>query len=228
MTPRERAHVAPQPLSGIRILDLTRLLPGPWSTMLLADLGAEVIKIENPDTGGDPSRSAQPRYAGNAGKAGEDRVGESVYFCNVNRNKSSIALDLKREAARASSRWWRGRRRRGELRAGAADRMGIGYEALRERRPSLVYCAITGYGQHGPLAAMPATISTSRAMRGSCSSMPTSRPRMPNVLMGDFASATAALAAILAGLVAARTTRRAARSSTSRCSTRCRRGAAFT
>ena len=81
-------EAAPQPLTGIRVLDLSRLLPGPWATMLLADLGADVIKIENPGTGGDPARHAQPRYAAQG-------QSESVYFCNANRNKRSIELDLK-------------------------------------------------------------------------------------------------------------------------------------
>src|SRR3990172_5955333 len=111
-----------QPLTGICVLDLTRLLPGPWGTMLLADLGAEVIKIENPKTGGDPARHAQPRYAAHGNS-------ESVYFCNANRNKRSIVLDLKDPTDRQSLF---------ELvrhadvvvdnsRPGAADRLGIGY-----------------------------------------------------------------------------------------------------
>ena len=84
-----------QPLTGIRILDLTRLLPGPWATMLLADLGAEVLKVENPETEGDPARHAQPRYAANGHS-------QSVYFCSTNRNKRSVVLDLKGAAGRQS------------------------------------------------------------------------------------------------------------------------------
>ena len=188
-----------QPLHDVRVLDLTRHLPGPWATMTLGDLGADVLKVERPGEG-DTARTASPRYHG-------EHASESVYFCNVNRNKSSIALDFKREADRA--RFFALVEKADvvveNFRAGAADRMGIGYEALRKQRPSLVYCAITGYGQQGSLAAMPGHDLNIAGHAGLLQFDAEQTPRMPNVLMGDFAAATAALAAILAGLVAART-----------------------
>ena len=187
-----------QPLHDVRVLDLTRHLPGPWATMTLGDLGADVLKVERPGEG-DTVRAALPRY-------GTGEGAESVYFCNVNRNKSSIALDMKHDADRE---------RFLELvdsadvvvenfRAGTAERLGIGYETLRKRRPSLVYCAITGYGQQGPLATMPGHDLNIAGYAGLLQFDAATAPQMPHVLMGDFAAATAALAAILAGLVAAR------------------------
>ena len=188
-----------QPLHDVRVLDLTRHLPGPWATMTLGDLGADVLKVERPGEG-DTVRAASPRH-------GEGEAAESVYFCNVNRNKSSIALDFKREPDRA--RFFALVEEADvvveNFRAGTADRMGIGYAALRERRPSLVYCAITGYGQQGSLAAMPGHDLNIAGYAGFLQFDADAVPQMPNVLMGDFAAATAALAAILAGLVGART-----------------------
>ena len=187
-----------QPLSGIRILDLTRLLPGPWSTMVLADLGAEVIKIENPDTGGDPSRSAHPRYV-----APDNGASESVYFCNVNRNKRSIVLDLKHADDVAALH---ALAREADVvvenfRAGAADKLGIGYSALRALNPSLIYCALTGYGQTGPLSTLAGHDLNIAGMSGLLQLHPAQQPVMPNMLMGDYAGATMAVTGILSALV---------------------------
>src|ERR1700689_1583143 len=131
------------PLSGIRVLDLTKLLPGPWGTMLLGDLGADVLKVERRD-GGDNSRAASPRYKGT-------KESESIYFSTFNRNKRSIALDLKNDVDR--SRFLELAREADvvveSFRPGVADRLGIGYAALQKSNPKLVYCALTGYGQDG-------------------------------------------------------------------------------
>jgi crotonobetainyl-CoA:carnitine CoA-transferase CaiB-like acyl-CoA transferase len=185
----------PQPLSGVRVLDLTRLLPGGWATMLLADLGAEVIKVEHP-AGGDNARAAQPRYAGPARD-------ESVYFCSLNRNKRSVALDLKRDDDRAA---FLALVDSADVvienfRPGVADRLGVGYEALSRRRPGLVYCALTGYGQTGDLAALAGHDLNVAGMSGLLQRDPGEAPRMPNVLMGDFAGATMAAVGILAAIV---------------------------
>ncbi|GAA4706298.1 CaiB/BaiF CoA transferase family protein [Phytohabitans rumicis] len=132
-------------LAGLLVADFSRVLAGPYATMLLGDLGAEVVKVERPG-GGDDVRSWGPPYAD----------GEATYFLGVNRNKRSIALDLldpvdnevaRRLAARADVLVE-------NFRPGAMDRFGLGYEQLRSVNPGLVYCSITGFGA-GPGAAMP-------------------------------------------------------------------------
>jgi crotonobetainyl-CoA:carnitine CoA-transferase CaiB-like acyl-CoA transferase len=131
------------PIDGVKVLDLTRILAGPYATMLLGDLGAEVIKVEPPN--GDDSRAWGPPFVG----------GESAYYLGVNRNKRGIRLDLALEDDRMALR---------DLasdvdvlienfKTGTMERWGLGYEAtLREANPRLVYCSITGYGRSGPWA----------------------------------------------------------------------------
>jgi crotonobetainyl-CoA:carnitine CoA-transferase CaiB-like acyl-CoA transferase len=133
------------PLAGIRVLDLSRLLPGGFCSLLLADFGAEVLKVE--DTGmGDYIRWAPPYYDGAQDSA------RSALFLSLNRNKRSIRIDLKSERGRAVLL----RLARDydvlleSFRPGVLDRLGVGYERLREENPGLVYCAISGYGQDGP------------------------------------------------------------------------------
>ena len=125
------------PLEGLRVLDLSRVLAGPYATMALADLGADVIKVEHPERG-DDTRHWGPPFAG----------GESAYFLSINRNKRSVGVDLKTERGLARVKrlaadadvvienWKRG----------ALEGMGLGYEALKEANPGLVYCSITGFG----------------------------------------------------------------------------------
>jgi crotonobetainyl-CoA:carnitine CoA-transferase CaiB-like acyl-CoA transferase len=137
------------PLDGVRVLDLTRLLPGAYCTLLLADLGAEVLKVE--DTGlGDYMRWVPP-YVG--GKEAQERGAASAPFAALNRNKRAIKLDLKAEPARDVL--LRLAREHDVLvesfRPGVLDRLGVGYERLAQENPGLVYCAISGYGQDGPL-----------------------------------------------------------------------------
>jgi alpha-methylacyl-CoA racemase len=137
--------MSPAALEGLRVLDLTRLLPGGFCSLLLADFGAEVIKVE--DTGmGDYVRWAPPSYDG-----AEDTA-KSALFLALNRGKRSIRIDLKTDAgmevllrlARDADVLLE------SFRPGVLDRLGVGYERLREVNPRLVYCAITGYGQDGP------------------------------------------------------------------------------
>jgi alpha-methylacyl-CoA racemase len=133
------------PLDGIRVLDLSRLLPGGFCSLLLADFGAEVLKVE--DTGaGDYIRWAPPYYEG-----AEDSA-KSAMFLSLNRNKRSIRIDLKSEAGReVLLRLVRDHDVVLEsFRPGVLDRLGVGYERMREENPGLVYCAISGYGQSGP------------------------------------------------------------------------------
>ena len=132
-------------LSGVTVLDFTRILAGPFCTMLLGDLGAEVLKIEPPK--GDDSRYWGPPFV----------EGESAYFLAVNRNKKSLTLDLKTpEALEIVLRLVdRADVVIENFRPGTMDRLGLGYEALRTRNPRLVYCSISGYGQSGPLRERP-------------------------------------------------------------------------
>src|ERR671921_2491581 len=142
--------MADLPLSDVKVLDLTRLLPGGFCSLLLADLGAEVLKVE--DTGmGDYIRWAPPYY----GTGEQQALGtRSSLYLSLNRGKRSVRLDLKNEAGREAL-----------LRLVAAhdvvldgfrpdvlDKLGVGYERMREANPAVVYCAITGYGQDGPYA----------------------------------------------------------------------------
>jgi crotonobetainyl-CoA:carnitine CoA-transferase CaiB-like acyl-CoA transferase len=133
------------PLQGLKVLDLSRLLPGGFCSLLLADLGADVLKVE--DTGmGDYVRWSPPYVEG-----AEDTA-KSALFLSLNRNKRSIRSDLKSDAGREVL--LRLAREHDVLlesfRPGVLDRLGVGYERLRQENPGLVYCAITGYGQTGP------------------------------------------------------------------------------
>jgi glutaryl-CoA transferase len=125
------------PLEGLRVLDLSRVLAGPYATMMLADLGADVLKIEHPERG-DDTRHWGPPFAG----------GESAYFLSVNRNKRSAGVDLKdpeglekvKKLATNADVVIENMRR------GAMEKLGLGYEALKELNPGIVYCSITGFG----------------------------------------------------------------------------------
>jgi crotonobetainyl-CoA:carnitine CoA-transferase CaiB-like acyl-CoA transferase len=130
-----------RPLEGIRILDLTRVLSGPYCTMLLGDLGAEVIKVERPGEG-DDTRAFAPPFQGD----------QAAYFLSINRNKKSITLDMKSE--RGKEILWRLVDLSDVLvenfRPGAMERLGFSYEAVRARRPRMIYCSISGFGDTGP------------------------------------------------------------------------------
>jgi crotonobetainyl-CoA:carnitine CoA-transferase CaiB-like acyl-CoA transferase len=140
--------VSELPLSDVRVLDLTRLLPGGFCSQLLGDFGADVVKVE--DTGmGDYVRWAPPYYGDEEHQALGTR---SALYLSLNRNKRSIRLDLKSDAGRETLL-----RLAGDFdivlegfRPGVLERLGVGYERMREANPALVYCAITGYGQTGP------------------------------------------------------------------------------
>jgi CoA:oxalate CoA-transferase len=143
------------PLSGLKVLDLSRVVSGPFCTMLLADFGADVVKVEAP--GGDPSR-----VTGILGS------GENPYFVNLNRNKRSITVDLKQVKGKEIVR----RMAEGSdvlvenFRPGVMDRLGLGYATLRELNPSLIYSAITGFGKTGPYKDRPAFDFIAQAMSG--------------------------------------------------------------
>ena len=129
------------PLGGLRVVDLSRVLAGPYCTMMLADLGADVVKIERPGEG-DETRTWGPPYAG----------GEAAYFLSVNRSKRSVAVDLKHAAGRtlALELCSRADVVIENFRPGAAERLGLHTAAIRARNPAIVYCSITGFGPREP------------------------------------------------------------------------------
>ena len=134
------------PLEGITVLDLTRVLSGPYCTMLLADMGARVIKIEQPGKG-DDTRAWGPPFTN----------GESAYFLSINRNKESVTLDFKHADGRAILEQLAARADVlvENFRPGTLTRLGLDYESLASRFPSLVYCSISGFGQTGPRSKQP-------------------------------------------------------------------------
>lgn len=182
------------PLEGVKVLDLTRLLPGGYATLLMADLGADVVKVEQPEQG-DYIRWLPPM------------VGEhSAAHIGLNRNKRSVTVNLKSSDGRAllmslvesydvliES-----------FRPGVMDRLGVGYEALSKRNPKLVYCAISGYGQDGPRAQVAGHDANYIGYAGLLSVIGAEgeRPVIPGVQIGDLAGGgMSAVIAVLAALV---------------------------
>ncbi len=179
-------------LKGVRVLDLTRLLPGPYATLLLADLGAEVIKVEEPRVG-DPVRRVPP-FVG----------GRSARFEALNRNKKSLTLDLKQPEGRAV--FYKLVERCDVVvegfRPGVARRLGIDYERLRAVNPRLVYCSISGYGQRSPYRDHVGHDVNYVARAGLLSLTGRSEPVIPGVPVADLAGATLAALSIVSALLA--------------------------
>jgi len=188
------------PLAGVRVLDFTRVLAGPAASLALADLGAEVIKVEPPGTG-DETRTFPPH-----------RDGVSHYYLSVNRGKKSIVIDLKSEDGVALAR---------DLaaqcdivvenyRPGVMDRLGLGWETLRAINPRLIYCAISGYGQTGPLKDRPSFDIVLQAMSGALSmnGEPGQPPTKLGIPLGDLVGGINGPIAILAALHERNTTGR--------------------
>ncbi len=144
----------PHPLSHIRVLDLSRVLAGPWASQTLADLGATVTKIEQPEVGDDTRAWGPPFLKREDGS----RTGESGYYLICNRGKRSVTVNLKSSQGQALIR----RMARDadvvleNFKVGTLDRLGLGYEDLRRENPRLIYCSVTGFGQTGPRAQQPA------------------------------------------------------------------------
>ena len=184
----------PGPLHGYRIVDLTSMISGPLATMILADQGADVIKVENPD-GGDHTRAANNR-----------REGFSASFLNNNRNKRSLALDLKDPAAKqallrlaATADVFVQ-----NFRPGVADRMGLGEDAVRAVKPDIVYVSISGFGEMGPYADKPTYDPLVQAMSGLATIQAGSdneRPRLVRTIIPDKMTAITASQAITAALL---------------------------
>ena len=181
-----------QPLAGVRILDLSRLLPGPFCTLLLADLGAEVIKVEDLE-GGDYIRTMPPFIDG-----------QGAYFLALNPGKKSVSLNLKAPAGREL---FLNLAATAEVivesfRAGTVDRLGIGFEAVRAVNPRIVYCSISGFGQDGPdrdRAGHDLDFAARSGILG-LTGRPDAVPAIPPVQIADLSSAMYAAAGILAYL----------------------------
>ncbi|KAF2454130.1 CoA-transferase family III domain-containing protein [Lineolata rhizophorae] len=149
VTPTATSSKGSLPLEGIKVLDLTRVLAGPYCTQILGDLGAEVVKVEHPERG-DDTRAWGPPYAGYTD--GRDGTGESAYYLSVNRNKKSLGLSFKesegqsivRELARKADVFVE------NYLPGSLKKYGLDYASLKELNPQLIYASITGYGQFGP------------------------------------------------------------------------------
>ena len=135
-------HVPRKPLDGVRVLDLTRVLAGPFAAMMLGDMGADVIKIEEPGKGDDTRK--WPPFVG----------GEASYFTSVNRSKRSLTLNLKAPPGAAILKRLAARSDvvLENFRTGTMERLGLGYATLRRLNPRLVYCAVSGFGESGPEA----------------------------------------------------------------------------
>lgn len=171
-----------QPLRGCRVLDFSTLLPGPLATQMLAAAGAEVIKIERPE-GGDELRAGTPQWADT-----------SLGFALLNGGKRSIALDLKQPAERARLLPLLSTADIvvEQFRPGVMDRLGLGYETLKALNPALIYCAITGYGQAGPLSQVAGHDLTYMADTGllSLAQGVDGAPTLPPVLVADIGAGT--------------------------------------
>ena len=184
------------PLHGYRIVDLTSMVSGPSATMLLADQGAEVVKVENPASGGDHTRLAANR-----------RGGFSASFLNNNRGKRSVALDLKSPAAVAALLRVAARADVfvQNFRPGAAERMGLGEAAVRDVAPDIVYVSISGFGESGPYAQKPTYDPLVQAASGLASVQAGSDeapPRLVRTILPDKLTGVVAAQAITAALLA--------------------------
>jgi crotonobetainyl-CoA:carnitine CoA-transferase CaiB-like acyl-CoA transferase len=195
---------APQALSGVRVLDLSRVLAGPWCTQTLADLGADVIKIERPGTG-DDTRAWGPPYLKDAD--GRD-TSEAAYFLGANRNKRSLAVDLSKPEGQAIVR-----RLAGQVdvlvenfKVGDLARYGLDAQSLLAEHPGLVICSITGFGQTGPYAERAGYDYAVQGMGGLMSvtgerdDLPGGGPQKVGVAVADLFTGMYATVAILAAL----------------------------
>ena len=183
------------PLAGLHVFDLTRVLAGPTCVQMLADLGADVIKIEKPGSGDDTRGFAPPSMPG---------TGESAYFTGVNRNKRSVTLDIAKPEGQALARRLIGQSDIlvENFKVGTLPRYGLGYEQLREEFPSLIYCSITGFGQTGPYAPRPGYDSLIQAMGGvmSLTGEPEGMPQKVGVPVADLFAGLYGCIGILAAL----------------------------
>jgi formyl-CoA transferase/CoA:oxalate CoA-transferase len=182
-------------LSGVRVLDLTRMLAGPYCTLLLADMGAEIIKIERPGKGDEIRRMGPPFVKG-----------ESAYFISVNRNKLSLTLDLKSPKGKEIlfNLVEKSDVVIDNFRPGVMEGLGFDYEALKEKNPKIISCSISGYGQTGPYRQRPAYDLVLQAIGGvvALTGEPGGKPVRCGIPIGDLAGAMQAAFAIVSALFA--------------------------
>src|SRR5262245_37173815 len=176
-------------LAGVRVVELTSYVSGPYAGMMLADFGAEVVKIEQPPDG-DPFR-------------GWGASGDNPFFMSVNRNKKSVVLDLKEPQAVAQARTLIDRADVlvENFRSGALDRLGLGYEELRKTNPRLIYCSITGFGDYGPYAQKPGYDTIGQAMGGLlglCTDL--EKPQPMGISLSDHLAGMTAANGVMAAL----------------------------
>ncbi|MES2975177.1 MAG: CaiB/BaiF CoA-transferase family protein [Pseudomonadota bacterium] len=193
-------------LAGIRVLDLSRILAGPWATQALGDLGADVIKVERPDVGDDTRAWGPPFLHDTAGEPTHD----SAYYLCANRNKQSVAIDLTQPDGQALVRELA---KRSDVlvenfKLGGLAQYGLDYESLRKLNPRLIYCSITGFGQTGPYAARPGYDFLIQGMGGLMSitgrpdGEPGAGPMKVGVALTDVLTGLYATTAILAAVQA--------------------------
>lgn len=193
-----------QALGDIRVLDLTRILAGPWCTQTLADMGADVIKIEHPVRGDDTRQWGPPFFRTTDGRETRD----ATYFASANRNKRSVGVDI---ASREGAELVRSMAARCDVfvenfKVGDLARYGLDYESIRRINPGIVYCSITGYGQTGPYADRPGYDFVFQAegglmsITGECDHLPGGGPQKVGIAMADLTTGLYASIAVLAAL----------------------------
>lgn len=200
---RNDAHQQTRPLAGVVVLDITRVVAGPFCSMLLADLGATVIKVEHPDDP-DYARTFPPMVAGS------DEVEESAFFSQFNRNKLGLTVNLKSPDGKELLKQLV---RKADIlvenfRPGTMEKLGLGYEELRLCNPRLVYTAISGFGRTGPNSSRPAFDNTGQAVGGlwSMNGYPDRPPVRVGTIIGDLAASLYATIGTLAALRTAEST----------------------
>jgi crotonobetainyl-CoA:carnitine CoA-transferase CaiB-like acyl-CoA transferase len=192
------------PLHGVKILDLTRILAGPFCTQMLGDLGAEVIKVERPGSGDDTRKFAPPFLADEQGAA----TSESAYFLSANRNKKSVVVDLTKPAGQKLIRRLMAMSDVvvENFKTGTLEKYGLSYEDVKGDNPQLVYCSITGFGQTGPYANRPGYDFLIQGMGGvmSLTGEPNGGPQKVGVPIADLMTGMYAAVAINAAVYRAK------------------------
>lgn len=188
------------PLQGLRVLDLSRVLAGPYCTQMLGDMGADIIKIEKPFAGDDTRFWGPPFLKDHEG----ENTNESAYYLSINRNKKSVAIDIASPEGQAlvlkllenSDVLIE------NFKVGSLARYGLGYEQLKDKFPKLIYCSITGFGQNGPLASEPGYDLVAQAMGGlmATTGEPDGAPMKAGVAVSDILTGLHAAIGILSAL----------------------------